>query len=112
MKQKGFTVIEFVLIIAAVAVLAGVGYIVVQKRGGITAKKYSTSPETIERLKNEDSYYQTEAHILSSPEETRKSADNTPNFRKVEDDNVLCGAGNYQVLDDNGNVISCVHGGE
>lgn len=112
MRQRGFTVIEFVLIVVALAILTGVGYVVVQKRGGLTAKKYSTNPETIERLRNEDSYYQTEVHTLSSPEETKRSADSTPNFRKVEDEKKLCGAGNYQVLDDNGNVVSCVHGGE
>lgn len=109
-RQKGFTVIEAVLILVAIGILTGVGYIVYQKR--IVASNNPTSPQTLERLKNEDSYYQAQVYVSASDEERAKSADSSPSLKKVTDDSQLCGAGTYQVIDDNGNVVGCVHGGE
>lgn len=54
LKQNGFTVIEFVLIVVVVAVLAGVGYVVYQKRQTANENSKTDYQNTTEITKSEE----------------------------------------------------------
>lgn len=110
MKQRGFTIIEAVLILVAVGILTGVGYVVYQKR--FNPNVSSVSPQAIKELDKQDSYYQTEAVTTESSASRRQAADSSPDLKKVTGENELCGKDNYQVIDNSGNPVGCVHGSE
>lgn len=109
MKQRGFTVVEFILIVVAIAILAGVGYFVYQKR---VNNKYSTSPEAIEQLNKEDPYYQMEPSPARPRAEVEAENNANPYLRKETTD-TGCGQGSYEIIGQDGSAIGCsVAGGE
>ncbi len=107
-KQRGFTVIEVALVVVVIAILTGVGYIVYQRR---TDNNKDNVAQAIEKANNDDSYYKMEPTKQSSPSELEKINDSDPGLKKVKSPDSPCGVDNYEILNENGQVIACTHGG-